>query len=163
MAPRCLTTTSAIRTTATARRQAPRDQPGTSTWSSPVRPDLSFRIRQAWHRANADQAEGDQNEFLIVDYPLSIHRPTGTKTRHRRVFLLGGNAPIKEGRRPVTWATRSSSLLLRKHPDLADDLAPPQLEDARLGQQVLGPGLAEEADVQGSRSRPSRPPRDARE
>ncbi|HCF3735782.1 TPA: OprD family outer membrane porin, partial [Pseudomonas aeruginosa] len=35
--------------------------------------DLSFRIRQAWHRANADQAEGDQNEFrLIVDYPLSI-------------------------------------------------------------------------------------------
>jgi imipenem/basic amino acid-specific outer membrane pore len=35
--------------------------------------DLSFRIRQAWHRANTDQAEGDQNEFrLIVDYPLSI-------------------------------------------------------------------------------------------
>lgn len=35
--------------------------------------DLSFRIRQAWHRANADQGEGDQNEFrLIVDYPLSI-------------------------------------------------------------------------------------------
>lgn len=35
--------------------------------------DLSFRIRQAWHRANADQGEGDQDEFrLIVDYPLSI-------------------------------------------------------------------------------------------
>ena len=41
-------------------------------WSGPAK-DLSFRIRQAWHRANADQAEGDQNEFrLIVDYPLSI-------------------------------------------------------------------------------------------
>jgi imipenem/basic amino acid-specific outer membrane pore len=37
--------------------------------------DLSFRIRQAWHRGNADQAEGDQNEFrLIVDYPISILR-----------------------------------------------------------------------------------------
>ncbi|CAH0310831.1 MULTISPECIES: OprD family porin [Pseudomonas] len=35
--------------------------------------DLSFRIRQAWHRANADEGEGDINEFrLIVDYPLSI-------------------------------------------------------------------------------------------
>ncbi|MCU1763457.1 OprD family porin [Pseudomonas sp. 14P_8.1_Bac3] len=35
--------------------------------------DLSFRIRQAWHVANADQAEGDVKEFrLIVDYPLSI-------------------------------------------------------------------------------------------
>lgn len=35
--------------------------------------DLSFRIRQAWHRANADEKEGDVNEFrLIVDYPLSI-------------------------------------------------------------------------------------------
>ncbi|KHA71065.1 OprD family porin [Pseudomonas sp. P155] len=35
--------------------------------------DLSFRIRQAWHRGNTDQAEGDVNEFrLIVDYPLSI-------------------------------------------------------------------------------------------
>jgi imipenem/basic amino acid-specific outer membrane pore len=35
--------------------------------------DLSFRIRQAWHRANADEKEGDINEFrLIVDYPLSI-------------------------------------------------------------------------------------------
>ncbi|MGN8275272.1 OprD family porin [Pseudomonas sp. SMV71] len=35
--------------------------------------DLSFRVRQAWHRANTDQAEGDINEFrLIVDYPISI-------------------------------------------------------------------------------------------
>ncbi|MBV4457019.1 OprD family porin [Pseudomonas sp. COR58] len=35
--------------------------------------DLSFRIRQAWHRANADEGEGDVDEFrLIVDYPLSI-------------------------------------------------------------------------------------------
>ncbi|AZD31378.1 OprD family porin [Pseudomonas chlororaphis] len=35
--------------------------------------DLSFRARQAWHTANADQAEGDISEFrLIVDYPLSI-------------------------------------------------------------------------------------------
>ncbi|WAH60210.1 OprD family porin [Pseudomonas silvicola] len=35
--------------------------------------DLSFRIRQAWHRGNADQAEGNIDEFrLIVDYPLSI-------------------------------------------------------------------------------------------
>ena len=35
--------------------------------------DLSFRIRQAWHQANADQGEGDIKEFrLIVDYPLSI-------------------------------------------------------------------------------------------
>ncbi|SDK25909.1 imipenem/basic amino acid-specific outer membrane pore [Pseudomonas delhiensis] len=35
--------------------------------------DLSFRIRQSWHRANADQAEGDIDEFrLIVDYPLSV-------------------------------------------------------------------------------------------
>ena len=35
--------------------------------------DLSFRIRQAWHTANADQAEGDIKEFrLIVDYPLSV-------------------------------------------------------------------------------------------
>jgi imipenem/basic amino acid-specific outer membrane pore len=35
--------------------------------------DLSFRIRQAWHRANTDQAEGDVDEFrLIVDYPLSV-------------------------------------------------------------------------------------------
>jgi len=35
--------------------------------------DLSFRIRQAWHRGNTDQVEGDINEFrLIVDYPLSL-------------------------------------------------------------------------------------------
>ena len=35
--------------------------------------DLSFRMRQAWHRANADEGEGDVNEFrLIVDYPISI-------------------------------------------------------------------------------------------
>ncbi|EJM19175.1 outer membrane porin, OprD family [Pseudomonas sp. GM21] len=35
--------------------------------------DLSFRIRQAWHSANADQGEGDINEFrLITDYPLNI-------------------------------------------------------------------------------------------
>ncbi|MVV49503.1 OprD family porin [Pseudomonas sp. PB120] len=35
--------------------------------------DLSFRIRQAWHTANADQAEGDVKEFrLIVDYPLQV-------------------------------------------------------------------------------------------
>ncbi|WP_455914616.1 OprD family porin [Pseudomonas syringae] len=35
--------------------------------------DLSFRIRQAWHRGNTDQAEGDINEFrLIVDYPISV-------------------------------------------------------------------------------------------
>lgn len=35
--------------------------------------DLSVRLRQAIHRGNADQAEGDVNEFrLIVDYPLSI-------------------------------------------------------------------------------------------
>lgn len=35
--------------------------------------DLSFRIRQAWHTANADEGEGDVKEFrLIVDYPLSV-------------------------------------------------------------------------------------------
>ncbi|PJI49060.1 MAG: outer membrane porin, OprD family [Pseudomonas sp.] len=35
--------------------------------------DLSFRLRQAFHRANADQAEDDNNELrLIVEYPLSI-------------------------------------------------------------------------------------------
>ncbi|MDH4872965.1 OprD family porin [Pseudomonas sp. BN515] len=35
--------------------------------------DLSFRARQAFHRANDDQAEGDIDEFrLIVEYPLSI-------------------------------------------------------------------------------------------
>ncbi|MCD5988082.1 OprD family porin [Pseudomonas phytophila] len=40
--------------------------------TGPVK-DLSFRIRQAWHRANADQGEGDVNEFrLIVDYPISV-------------------------------------------------------------------------------------------
>ncbi|MFJ3372873.1 OprD family porin [Pseudomonas sp. NPDC086251] len=35
--------------------------------------DLSFRIRQAWHFANADEGEGDVKEFrFIVDYPLSV-------------------------------------------------------------------------------------------
>jgi imipenem/basic amino acid-specific outer membrane pore len=35
--------------------------------------DLSFRMRQAWHTANSDQAEGDISEFrLIVDYPISV-------------------------------------------------------------------------------------------
>ncbi|QAY89484.1 OprD family porin [Pseudomonas sp. ACM7] len=35
--------------------------------------DLSFRIRQAWHTANADEKEGDVKEFrLIVDYPISV-------------------------------------------------------------------------------------------
>ncbi|MBC3363938.1 OprD family porin [Pseudomonas sp. SWRI154] len=35
--------------------------------------DLSFRIRQAWHYANADETEGDVKEFrLIVDYPISV-------------------------------------------------------------------------------------------
>lgn len=35
--------------------------------------NLSFRIRQAFHRANADENEGDVNEFrLIVDYPISV-------------------------------------------------------------------------------------------
>ena len=35
--------------------------------------DLSFRIRQAWHYANADETEGDIKEFrLIVDYPISV-------------------------------------------------------------------------------------------
>ena len=35
--------------------------------------DLSFRIRQAWHTANADEGEGDIKEFrLIVDYPISV-------------------------------------------------------------------------------------------
>ena len=34
--------------------------------------DLSFRIRQAWHRGS-DSTGGDQDEFrLIVDYPLSV-------------------------------------------------------------------------------------------
>ncbi|MEA9993886.1 OprD family porin [Pseudomonas sp. 10B1] len=40
--------------------------------SGPVK-DLSLRMRQAWHRGNADQAEGNVNEFrLIADYPISI-------------------------------------------------------------------------------------------
>ncbi|WP_435609299.1 OprD family porin [Pseudomonas knackmussii] len=40
--------------------------------SGPVK-DMSFRLREAIHRGNADQAEGDNNEFrLIVDYPISI-------------------------------------------------------------------------------------------
>ena len=35
--------------------------------------DLSFRLRQAFHSGNADQAEGDLAETrLIIDYPLSI-------------------------------------------------------------------------------------------
>lgn len=35
--------------------------------------DLSFRIRQAWHTADAAQVDGDTKEFrLIVDYPISI-------------------------------------------------------------------------------------------
>lgn len=35
--------------------------------------DLSFRIRQAWHRGNSDQPDGDVNQFrLIVDYPISV-------------------------------------------------------------------------------------------
>ncbi|MDY7561269.1 OprD family porin [Pseudomonas sp. CCC3.2] len=35
--------------------------------------DLSFRIRQAWHSGNTDQADGTISEFrLIVDYPISI-------------------------------------------------------------------------------------------
>lgn len=35
--------------------------------------DLSFRIRQAFHTANADQGEGDLSEFrLIVDYPITL-------------------------------------------------------------------------------------------
>lgn len=35
--------------------------------------DLSFRIRQSWHYANADENEGDHVEFrLITEYPLNI-------------------------------------------------------------------------------------------
>ncbi|KAF1052041.1 MAG: Porin D [Stenotrophomonas maltophilia] len=35
--------------------------------------DLSLRLRQAFHRANADQGESDNNELrLIVDYPISV-------------------------------------------------------------------------------------------
>ncbi len=40
--------------------------------SGPLK-DLSFRARQAWHRGNADQAEGNINEFrLITSYPITI-------------------------------------------------------------------------------------------
>ncbi len=40
--------------------------------TGPVK-DLALRMRQSWHRGNADQAEGDNNEFrLIADYPLNI-------------------------------------------------------------------------------------------
>ncbi|WP_017906034.1 OprD family porin [Pseudomonas asplenii] len=40
--------------------------------SGPLK-DLSFRARQAWHRGNADQAEGNINEFrLITEYPLDL-------------------------------------------------------------------------------------------
>ncbi|MDH0747752.1 OprD family porin [Pseudomonas sp. GD03842] len=35
--------------------------------------DLSLRMRQSFHRANADQAEGDNNELrLIADYPINV-------------------------------------------------------------------------------------------
>ncbi|MHC6227385.1 OprD family porin [Pseudomonas sp. X10] len=35
--------------------------------------NLSIRVRQAWHRANADQAEGDLNDFrIITELPISI-------------------------------------------------------------------------------------------
>jgi imipenem/basic amino acid-specific outer membrane pore len=40
--------------------------------SGPVK-DLSLRMRQSFHRANADQAEGDNNELrLIADYPINV-------------------------------------------------------------------------------------------
>jgi len=40
--------------------------------SGPVK-NLSVRVRQAWHRANAAQAEGDINDFrIIIEYPISI-------------------------------------------------------------------------------------------
>lgn len=40
--------------------------------SGPLK-DLSFRARQAWHRANAAQAEGNIDEFrLITEYPINI-------------------------------------------------------------------------------------------
>ncbi|MEA9977011.1 MULTISPECIES: OprD family porin [unclassified Pseudomonas] len=40
--------------------------------TGPVK-NLSFRIRQAWHTADAGQIDGDTKEFrLIVDYPISI-------------------------------------------------------------------------------------------
>lgn len=35
--------------------------------------DLSLRLRQAWHRANKDEGEGDLSDTrLIVEYPISI-------------------------------------------------------------------------------------------
>ncbi|TDV72840.1 OprD family porin [Pseudomonas sp. LP_7_YM] len=35
--------------------------------------DLSLRMRQSFHRANADQGEGDNNELrLIADYPINV-------------------------------------------------------------------------------------------
>lgn len=35
--------------------------------------DLALRLRQSWHRANADQGDTDNNEFrLIADYPINI-------------------------------------------------------------------------------------------
>ncbi|OOV89917.1 OprD family porin [Pseudomonas sp. MF4836] len=40
--------------------------------SGPLK-DLSLRLRQTWHRANAAQGEGNIDEFrLITDYPLDI-------------------------------------------------------------------------------------------
>jgi len=40
--------------------------------AGPVK-DLSLRLRQSFHRANADQAEGDNNELrLIADYPINV-------------------------------------------------------------------------------------------
>lgn len=40
--------------------------------TGPVK-DLALRMRQSWHRSNADQAEADNNEFrLIADYPINI-------------------------------------------------------------------------------------------
>lgn len=40
--------------------------------SGPVK-DLALRMRQSFHRGNADQAEGDNNELrLIADYPINI-------------------------------------------------------------------------------------------
>jgi imipenem/basic amino acid-specific outer membrane pore len=40
--------------------------------SGPLK-DLSFRLRQTWHRANVAQGEGNIDEFrLITDYPIDI-------------------------------------------------------------------------------------------
>jgi imipenem/basic amino acid-specific outer membrane pore len=40
--------------------------------TGPVK-DLSLRMRQSFHRGNADQSEGDNNELrLIADYPINI-------------------------------------------------------------------------------------------